>query len=350
MSVGPRTSITSQRPEYFAFNFDGTPCGCVCTSTRTSTPGLYCFATTRSLYRDLCAPMSEADYFAGHSIRPLEILCEFCSERSNFARRVGHRRAEIDRKAHFSAERESERREPCRLGDRGAVRLQNSRQQRLPVVRALEHGAAQHRDESAIESLALSVRLRSVRRRSRFVDAESVAELREDCGFELDSAIGMQLLRDAVSRDPLRVHCASDCHCGLIGDRNGFGPSGEAIDHREDRFRRRAERERVLAADDIDVQRGERLIGGQVSERRARGGIRNSLAIADFAGADERGDFGADSGPPESLRDAAKCSLVPVVRRLVQRTKHRFSQRRRDDDSSGHCAFVAVFEQIFLEQ
>ena len=51
VSVGPRTSSTSQRPEYFAFNFDGTPCGCVCTSTRTSTPGLYCFATTRSLYR-----------------------------------------------------------------------------------------------------------------------------------------------------------------------------------------------------------------------------------------------------------------------------------------------------------
>jgi hypothetical protein len=93
----------------------------------------------------------------------------------------------------------------------------------------------------------------------------------------------MQLLRDTISRDPFRVHYSRDGDCGLIGDWYGFGPSGEAVDHRQYRFRGRAERQRVLAADNIDVKCGERLVGGQMSKRRAWGGIRDSLAIAYFA-------------------------------------------------------------------
>ena len=50
--VRPRTSRTLQSPENFEFSFDGTPYRCVCCTTRTRLPGLYCFSTILSLYRD----------------------------------------------------------------------------------------------------------------------------------------------------------------------------------------------------------------------------------------------------------------------------------------------------------
>ena len=44
-----------------------------------------------------CAPVSESDHFAGYTIRPLEILCEFCGKRADFTWRIGSWLAEVDR-------------------------------------------------------------------------------------------------------------------------------------------------------------------------------------------------------------------------------------------------------------
>ena len=105
---------------------------------------------------------------------------------------------------------------PVDFGRRRAVRLEDGWQKRLPVVRATLNCASQHCYESAIESLALSIRLGAVGRRSSFVDAESDAQLFEQCDFELRAAIRVNLLRGAVPSDPLGVDGASDCLGALV--------------------------------------------------------------------------------------------------------------------------------------
>ena len=72
--VGPRTLRTSQSPKNFGVSFEGTQYRCVCCTTRTRLPGLYCLSIILSFVSRLSTAVSEADYLARDLIRPLKIF------------------------------------------------------------------------------------------------------------------------------------------------------------------------------------------------------------------------------------------------------------------------------------
>ena len=97
-----------------------------------------------------------------------------------------------------------------------------------------------------------------------FVDAECNAKLLEKSRLKLRATIRVDLLRDAVTRNPFGVHGVRDGDGALIIDWNGLGPACEAINHRQDGFGGGVERKRALPADDVYVQNGEWIVGGKL--------------------------------------------------------------------------------------
>ena len=98
----------------------------------------------------------------------------------------------------------------------------STREERLPVIRSTLHGAAEHREECAVESLTLAVGLRAIRSRARFIDSKSRAQLGEKLRFELRSTIRVQLLRHSVARDPFCIDSAGTRRGALVSDGDGF--------------------------------------------------------------------------------------------------------------------------------
>ena len=95
----------------------------------------------------------------------------------------------------------------------------------------------------------------------------------------MGAAIGVYLLVGAVKRNPFRKDDAGYCLGALIVDGDRLGPACEPIDHRENRIVTGAGGERALTADDFDVQRRKRLVGGQASGGGARIWIRVLVTI-----------------------------------------------------------------------
>ena len=93
----------------------------------------------------------------------------------------------------------------------------------------VRHGV--HRDDRAVEALALAIRLRAIRRRTSRVNAECDEELLEKSRLKLRATIRVDLFRDAVTRSPLIVHGVRDGDGALIFDWDGLGPACEAINH-----------------------------------------------------------------------------------------------------------------------
>ena len=144
-------------------------------------------------------------------------------------------------------------------------------------------GEAEHRDECAVESLALAIGLRARRGGARLIDSKSRAQFSEKRRFKLRAAIRVQLLRHSVARDPFCIDSAGTRRGALVSDGDGFCPAVKAVYQRQDRLRRRPEREGALAAYNVDVEPAEELVGWQMSKRRARKRIRVAITIANFA-------------------------------------------------------------------
>lgn len=132
----------------------------------------------------------------------------------------------------------------------------------------------------------------------------------------------MNFLRSAVTCDLHGESNSSNCEGALVGDRNGLGLSGKAINHRENLLRRRTERERALPYNDIDVERCELQVSLHMFERRARRRVCKSVTIADLTILYERGDVATNARPSEMLRYSPHGVFVTVMRRRVERTHH----------------------------
>jgi len=93
---------------------------------------------------------------------------------------------------------------------------------------------AEPRQERAVESFGLAVRLWMVRRRQRMIDPQVRAHEFEDLGGELGSVIRDDMRRGTVSEYPVVQKFLGDIHGGYRPHGNGPGKFRESIRHDED--------------------------------------------------------------------------------------------------------------------
>ena len=82
-----------------------------------------------------------------------------------------------------------------------------------------------------------------------------------------------------------------------------------------------------------------------MSEQGAGTRVGASITIAHLTCFDERLNVCANEGPPKSLSDSAYRRLVAVMRRIVQRPEHFFTQTRKHDYSCLESALVDLLQQ-----
>ena len=217
--------------------------------------------------------------------------------------------------------------------------------ERLPVIRSKLHGAAEHRDECAVESLALAVGLRAIRSTARLIDSKCCAQLNEERRFELRSTIRGQLLRHSVAGNPFCIGSTGTRRVPLVSNVDGFCLAVKAVYHRQDRLIRRRERMGVLAGYSVVVELAEELIRWQMCKRRVRKRDKVAITIVHFVCFRECRDVTVDARPPEALCNAELRRFVAVVRGLVECVKHLFAKGSRDNNARGDGALITVLEE-----
>ena len=216
---------------------------------------------------------------------------------------------------------------------------------RLPVIRSTLHRAAEHRVECAVESLALAIGLRAIRSSARLIDSKSRAQFGEESRFELRAAIKVHLLWHSVARDLFWADGAGTRRGAFGSNGDRLCPTGEAVDHYQNGLGRWTERERDLAAYNVDVERAVGLFGWQVTKHSAWKRVIVAIMIAFFACLCECKEVTADARPPEALCDAAQPRVVAMVRGFVLCAKHVFAKSGRYNNASGDGALIAVLEE-----
>ena len=119
------------------------------------------------------------------------------------------------------------------------------------------HSAAEHRDECAVESLALAYRLRAISSSARLIDFKNRAQFGEESRFKLRVAVRVQLLLHSVARDQFCVESAATRRGALVSDGNYLCSASEADYHNQNGLMRRPERQRALVVYIVDVDRAD---------------------------------------------------------------------------------------------
>ena len=122
----------------------------------------------------LCATMFIAHNFASNSICPLEVIGDVDSKNASFPLRFGQRRSIVNQQPHFTATRESCSVKPVAFETVNGM-LAARADKAVVSRRSLLYSAEQHCDESAVESLALAIRLWAIQNSSSCIDAEQLA-------------------------------------------------------------------------------------------------------------------------------------------------------------------------------
>ena len=160
----------------------------------------------------------------------------------------------------------------------------------------------------------------------------------------------MQLLGDAVTCKPFCVHGANNCGGRWVDDWGCLSPACEPVNYSQNGLRRNAETKRALAADYIDVECSEWLVGWPVTEWHAGRQIGVAVSVARLTSFQECGDLTTNARPPQSLRYAPESGFVTVVCRFMYGTENFLSKHCGHDDSSGNSTLVNMLQEVLLDE
>ena len=127
------------------------------------------------------------------------------------------------------------------------------REKRLPVIQSTLQDSADHRNECAVKSLTLAVGLRAIRSSARLIDSNRREQFCEERRFELCAAIRVKVRWHSVARHLFCVDGAGARRGARVSDKDGLCLAGEAVDHGQNGLKKLPERERALAAYNVDV-------------------------------------------------------------------------------------------------
>ena len=163
------------------------------------------------------------------AVLPHPVDCPRCSA-SRTSQQVVHRQSGL-----LSEEREV----GCEAGRgvrRVVVRLYQLRQMDGPPGLLLRRQRTQQTVHGAVETLALGVSLRVVRRRSGLLDVVGVAQLFHQTGLEVSSLVAVDPFRNTVPLKPFMDQDFGDGGGFLVPGGYGLRELGENVRHDKDVF------------------------------------------------------------------------------------------------------------------